>query len=116
MSAIATTVNKVEPSGSRTRATGTLTLDASYDAGGDTVDPLALGLATVEDLFLGLPRSADGGAIAAIFFPVVRSVLPQRTTAFGGGGLIYIQAFTDNNSEASGDLSGYVIPYEAYGV
>lgn len=112
MGAVAVTIIAAGPeaSGQRARVTGTLTLSASYSTGGDTLATNKLALATVEDLFLGLPRVAAGTAISAILFPVVRSALPVRN------GNILIQAFDDLNTEASGDLSTYVIPFLALGV
>lgn len=112
MGAVAVTIIAAGPeaSGQRARVTGTLTLSASYASGGDSLATNLLALATVEDLFLGLPRNAAGTAIADIIFPVVRSVLPVRN------GTILIQAFDDLNTEASGDLHTYIIPFLALGV
>lgn len=112
------TVNKVESSGDRVHATGTLHLSDDYQTGGDTVaDALNFGMAVVEDLFFGLPQNATGAAITAIFFPVLRTVLPVRTAKFGGSaGPILIQAFTATSTEESGDLSAYIIPWEAWGI
>ncbi len=109
-------VEKIEPAGGRTRSTGTIALSNDYQAGGDALDPSALGLATVERLFLALPGMADGSAVSALIFPLVRTLLPQRTSVFRGSGSIVIPAFTATAKEASGDLSAHLIPFEAYGV
>lgn len=101
-----------EASGQRARVTGVLTLasDGQYASGGDSLATAKLALATVEDLFLDLPHLATGAALTAIFYPVVRSVLPVRN------GTILIQAFDDLNTESSGDLSTYRVPFLALGV
>lgn len=92
---------------------GTLTLSAggtSYASGGDSLASQQLALSTVESLILGLPQAAASAAITSIIFPVVRTTLPARNTT------ILIQAFLDTNTEASGDLSAFIIPFVAYGV
>ncbi len=118
---VATVVGKptVGPSGisSENQSHGFISLSTSYQAGGDSLDISALGLATLDFLILGLPSKADGSASAAVFFPLVRSegLLPLRTTQFGGGSLIKIQAFTTTSAEETGDLSSFIIPYIAFG-
>ena len=81
------------------------------------LDISALGLATLDFIILGLPSLASGAASTLVFFPLVRSegLLPLRTTQFGGGSLIKIQAFTTTSAEASGDLDAYIIPFIAFG-
>lgn len=116
MGAIVTTVKNVEPVGKRTRASGTLHLSASYTTGGDTVDPLALGLATVEELCVYNPHNAGGTAVSSVTTAVVRSTLPQRTAKFGGSGSIAVQVFSAESTEASGDLSAIIWDYWAMGV
>jgi hypothetical protein len=103
--------------GDRVVVTGTLTLDNAYASGGNILKPEQLGLSTVEDLFLFLPRNAGGTAVTSLVLPVVRTVLPVRTGLFAGTTVvIYIQLFTDaSGTEPTGDASGYVIPFEAWG-
>jgi hypothetical protein len=102
-----------DASGHRTRIHGYLTLSDDYQAGGDTFDPGQFGLAVLDSLVLGLGRHAGG---TTIIFPVyVEAAAPlQASTTETPAGLI--QAFTATGTEFSGDASGFVIPFVAFGV
>lgn len=67
--------------GNRTMVLGTLTWSSSYATGGDTVDPMQLGLDILDALIVGPALNATPIA----FVPAVTSAFPAKSTMLSGG-------------------------------